>query len=247
MDKQETSKDAGMNSTAESNRPGLSNAEREAFEAAHKEAIENQTADSYLLGYLPEAELDAFEEHYFDCRVCADTVRAGADMFAAGREVAKRKKSEPPVPWFKERFQRPMTWAMAASFAVVFGYQGVIIPRIRALARPPVIEALVPTPLVTASTRGSNDDQVIRFHGKPVVLYRDIPPERPFPLYVFEIRAASGKVLGATNVSEEQARSGDSIPLSVHPLPVGRYVLAIVGVRKDGNRSEVVRWSVVVR
>lgn len=213
----------------------------------HQQAIESEAAAAYLLGDLSVAERDAFEEHYFDCIVCGDTVRAGAAMFAAGREVSKSVKREPAVLRFRERFQRPMAWAAAASFAVVVGYQSVIIPSIRTLAAPPVIEA-VRTQDLPADTRGSNDDVVIHFHGKPVVLYGDIPPERPFPLYVFEIRAASGKVLGATDVSGKQARSSESIFLTVYPLPVGRYVLAIVGVRKEGNRPEVVRqWSVVVQ
>lgn len=242
MDKQET-KDAGMNSTAESNRPGLSNAEREAFEAAHKEAIENQTADSYLLGYLPEAELDAFEEHYFDCRVCADTVRAGADMFAAGREVAKRKKTPAPVSRFRHRTQLALSWAAAATVAFV------LIMRPPAPDVPPrIMEVATPGGAITGVMRGTERDIFVHFEDKrPVEIVMTTPPEPLFPQYRLELRDQAGKVLEALDMSPDQVRHVDGVPVLLRALPTGRYVLAILGVHKDGNRSEIVGQSLVVQ
>src|SRR5688572_10799645 len=116
----------------------------------HEEAITNQVAASYLLGDLSAAERDAFEEHYFDCRVCGETIRAGAAMFAAGREVAA---NAPEVRRF-----RPLKWAAsgaaAAALAMVVGYQSVIIPRVQSLAAPPVMEVLQPKELIPAASRG---------------------------------------------------------------------------------------------
>ena len=40
----------------------------------HEEAMKAQTTERYLLGDLPENERDAFEEHYFECAICADEV-----------------------------------------------------------------------------------------------------------------------------------------------------------------------------
>lgn len=226
---------------------------------AHEKAIAAMTAEGYLLGELSDAEAEAFEQHYFDCRVCSDTIRAGTAMFAAGREVVKsenvRPVITPPGPatgqrvlTFRRRFQQSMSLAAAAALTVVVGYQGFVIPWIQKQGARPIVEVLTPTPLVTDAVRGPNEEQFISFPGDtPVVLYRDIPPEPPFPLYQLEFRAAGGKVIGVGHVSEEQARSGDSIPLSVRPLPAGRYVLAIVGVRKDGSRSELDQWSLVVQ
>jgi hypothetical protein len=212
---------------------------------SHEEAITNQVAASYLLGDLSAAERDAFEEHYFDCRVCAEDVRAGAAMFATGREVAANAEEV-------RRF-RPLKWAAsgaaAAALTMVVGYQSVIIPRVQSLAAPPVMEVMRPTPLVPGATRGEqNEEQVIRFTGdEPVALYREIPPESPFPRYQFQLRTAAGKVLVTSDVPPELAAGADPIPLKVHRLPAGRYVLAILGVRKEGNRTEIDRWRVVVQ
>jgi Putative zinc-finger len=210
----------------------------------HEEAIRNQVAASYLLGDLSDTERDAFEEHYFDCRVCGDTVRAGAAMFAGGREVATNE------PSFR-RF-RPLKWASssaaAAALVVVATYQGAVIPRLQSLAAPPMMTVLRPTPLVTSENRGEKEEQVIRFQGEPLVLYRDMPSGvAVYPRYQTELRKADGKVLHTSDLAADLAQSGDSISMEVRPLPAGRYVLAIMGVREEGNRSEIAKWSVVVR
>lgn len=212
----------------------------------HEEAIRNQAAASYLLGDLPEAERDAFEEHYFDCRECGDTVRAGATMLVTGREVVENDSS------FR-RF-RPLksalTGAAAAAAIVVATYQTAVIPRVQSLATPPLFEIVRPTPFLSDATRGiEGEEQVIHFvDNKPLVLYRDIPSEAErFPRYQVEIVSAAGKALGTLDVPADIASSSASVQVKVRPLPVGRYVLAILGVREDGNRSEVIRYSVVVQ
>lgn len=216
----------------------------------HEEAITNQVAASYLLGDLSAAERDAFEEHYFDCRVCAEDVRAGAAMFATGREVAA---NAPEVRRF-----RPLKWAAsgaaAAALTMVVGYQSVIIPRVQSLAAPPVMEVLNPMPLVAGATRGeASDEEVISFKGNEThVIYREIPDEpRFFPSYEVEFRNAAGKVLARSQILPELTSKllikGDAIPIQVRALPAGRYVLTIRGVREDGNRHELVSYSVVVK
>lgn len=211
----------------------------------HEEAIRNQAAASYLLGDLSPAERDAFEEHYFDCRECGDAIRAGAAMFAGGREVVQNESS------FR-RF-RPLksalTGAAAAAVVVIATYQSAVIPRVQSLATPPVMEVLRPTELVTGGMRGEEKPpQVIRFQdNKPFVLYRDIPSDVPAsPRYQVELRTTAGKVLAVRDVPADVASGSASIPISVRPLPAGRYVLAIRGVRKDGNRPEIDTSIVVV-
>ena len=213
----------------------------------HEEAIENQVAAGYLLGDLTETERDAFEEHYFDCRECGDTVRAGAAMLAGGREVVENESS------FR-RF-RPLksalTGAAAAAAIVVATYQTAVIPRLQSLATPAVMEVMRPTEPVSGATRGTEgEEQILRFKGEETLaLYREIPDER-FPSYEVELRTASGKVVMKDDVSKELTSellaTSLPIPLRVRPLPAGRYALAIRGVREDGNRPELVRYSVVV-
>lgn len=209
----------------------------------HSEAIESSAVAAYLLGDLSEAQRDAFEVHYIDCPICAEAVWAGTKMFAAGREAVKSPEPKVipfPVRWFTAR-------AVAAALAVVVGIQGYVIWQGRVTPSEPSIEVPEQGPFFRGTSRAADEpDEVVRFKGdQPIQFHVDIPPEPRFPMYRLEVRAGSGKVL-SDDVSAERALSGDSIPLSVRPLPAGRYVLAIVGVRKDGSRSELDKWSLVV-
>lgn len=214
----------------------------------HEEAIRNEAAAGYLLGDLPAAEREAFEEHFFDCRECGDTVRAGATMLATGREVVE---SDSSFRRFRS-LKSALSGAAAAAVVVVAVYQTAVIPRLQSLATPPVMEILRPTDAVIGASRGEvSEEQTIRFNGEEtLVLYRDIPDEPRFSQYQVEIRTAAGEVLKSADVSEELTRrlvsSGELISISVRPLPAGRYVLAIRGVREDGNRPEIAKYSVVV-
>ena len=46
----------------------------------HQQAVNKQAVERYLLDEMPEIERFAFEEHLFDCEICADDVRTGALM-----------------------------------------------------------------------------------------------------------------------------------------------------------------------
>ncbi|HVE72359.1 MAG TPA: hypothetical protein VNI54_13410 [Thermoanaerobaculia bacterium] len=60
----------------------------------HAEAIESQASERYALEMLTAAEVDAFEEHYFDCVECAEDVRAGMSLMDGGRRLV----AEPAAP-----------------------------------------------------------------------------------------------------------------------------------------------------
>lgn len=216
----------------------------------HEEAIRNQVAASYLLGDLTEAERDAFEEHYFDCVVCGDTVRNGAKMFAAGAQVVTQ---EPAY----QRF-RPWKWvassAAAAALTVAVGYQTVVMPRL-ASTLPALSATPAPISLPSGANRGENDvAEVIRIPAnRQSILEPELTAaELAHPRYVAEIRTAAGELVGDEQAIPDamirDARSGDhAVSLTVRPLPAGRYVLSIIGVpAKGGNRTVVHRWSVVV-
>ncbi|HEU4888388.1 MAG TPA: hypothetical protein VFV49_10905 [Thermoanaerobaculia bacterium] len=230
----------------------------EHHEMAHEKAIADLTAERYLLGELSDADADAFEKHYFDCHVCADTIRAGAAMFVAGREVALGAEPTFPVAeldhptpkpmprplTFRQRFQQALPLAAAAVLAVVVGYQGLFIRSIRMAG----MEALTPGDVITGPMRASeSEDYVMRFVGNRArVDYVDIT-DLSYPEYRIELRNASGKLVLRTEATVEEARSETGVPLLIRPLPAGRYLLTIEGVPKGGNRTEIGRRNVVVQ
>ena len=207
----------------------------------HTEAIESKAAAGYLLGELTGDQREAFEEHFFDCRVCADDVRAGATMFASGREVAK---SAPAYTRF-----RPMKWvastAAATALVTVLGYQAVIIPRLQNIAQ---METLTPGEVIAGTMRASENEPVVLSYpdnrGRADLV--DIT-DTSWPRYVIELRNAAGKVVAKTKATQAQARNESGVPLLTRPLPAGRYVLTIHGVREDGNRREIDRRNIVVQ
>lgn len=217
----------------------------------HEEAIQSKAAEGYLLGELPESERDAFEEHFFDCRVCAETVREGATLFAAGREVVR---DEPSFQRFRPtRSNWVRSWAggaMASAAAVIVAYQALVIPAIRTAQVAPRMEVVTPGAFLTGVTRAGESDTIVRFEKEEsVAIYiGEIPPEPAFPRYRIELRDAQGNAVEVSGASAKQVRNqeGDQVQLVLRPLPVGRYAVVVEGVREDGNRSEIARRRFVV-
>jgi len=55
----------------------------------HNEAIENHTAERYLLHELTEQERDAYEEHFFSCSACAEEIKAASEFMENARKVVQ--------------------------------------------------------------------------------------------------------------------------------------------------------------
>jgi hypothetical protein len=205
----------------------------------HEKAIADMTAESYLLGDLSDAEADAFEMHSFDCRVCADTVRAGTAMFAAGREVVKSEDKKKVIPFPPRWFPAQVA---AAMFAVVIGIQSFIIWRPQ-----PLVQAITIGPTLSGTVRAGESIETVHFEGDlPTSVGLEIPPDRPYPNYRVEVLDSSGKVLKVVNATANQVQGEQGYSLLLRPLPAGRYAVVVEGVQEDGNRSEVITLRFVV-
>ena len=74
----------------------------------HDDAMKMMAAERYILGELEPSERDAFEEHFFDCTICADDVR-DSTKFADGVRTSDARVKVARFNW----------WAAAASVFVV--------------------------------------------------------------------------------------------------------------------------------
>jgi tetratricopeptide (TPR) repeat protein len=80
---------------------------------------EEDVAEAYLRGELPEAERDAFEQHCFECAACFDRLQVVRDLKgmlrrdaqAAPRSVMPGARARPPAGW--------LAWAAGAAFVAV--------------------------------------------------------------------------------------------------------------------------------
>src|ERR1700676_3255045 len=100
----------------------------------HAEATRRFAAEQYLLGELSESEREEFENHFFACPECAETVEAGVVLVANTQAVFGEGTRFPdtPVPAWKKWLGLDWGFAPAAALAgcllmlVVVGYQNMV-------------------------------------------------------------------------------------------------------------------------
>jgi hypothetical protein len=201
----------------------------------HQEAVESQAAERYLLGEMPELERFQFEEHYFDCFECADSVKAGAHLAAGVRsafaEPAPQAYLKPDIARRRRWFQMPV-WApslAAAALLCVAAYQGlVVLPGLRHN-----LEARSLTPaLVRSASRG--EPAVVGLEpGAPfVLLAAETDMARPGERLSYTLRetagpeVASGTAVGPAPgfpllllIPSHSVRAGHDYLLELRELP----------------------------
>lgn len=201
--------------------------------AAHEQAMED-TAARYFLDELSEAERDVFEEHFFDCSVCAETVQAGMSLADVPKPV--------PVPLpFPTPQPRPWSaWLSQVAAAVM----AVTLSAVLYIQQLPHM-TLVRTVAISMDVRGQNDRVYTLAKDEPLSLSFDVLPDPPYPTYEIGVRTAKGKTIDRKTISAEMAKEPQSLLLQ--ELPAGSYELVIEGVREDGNRTPVSKVNFEVR
>ena len=154
----------------------------------HQEALDTLASERYLLDEMSDTDRNAFEEHFFDCPVCADDLRAAGAMLqgaragfagtaTAGRTfsgAAKRPGQVVTHPaWYRSAV---LPWAIAATLAIVAGYQALVVGP--AAGRDSSPFALAPVTLRPES-RGAEPVVTPGSAGGPVTLAIEIsdPPQ----------------------------------------------------------------------
>ncbi|HOL70717.1 MAG TPA: zf-HC2 domain-containing protein [Bryobacteraceae bacterium] len=209
----------------------------------HREAVERQAADKYLLNELSPAERSAFEEHYFECPECAAEVEAGAAfaanaraVLAEGGDYAGRRTA---TGWLRPAY----LITAAAALAAIAGYQELVrIPRLRKelqrLGEPRAYVAHFLRPV------GQGGDQVLAVPKEAlfVGLLLDIPPGAECSAYVCDIRAEAPESGGFSVAAPAPASPAAhiSILIPVSRLQSGAYTLVL---RCSGDLSETARFG----
>jgi hypothetical protein len=202
----------------------------------HVEAERSHAVERYVLNEMSAAERDGFEEHYFECPLCANDMSDTETLVASGRAAAHEKPVVVPFP-----SRASWTWMPLAAAAMLVIVAGIMMPR----RSQPSLELLQPRMITAGESRAAAAPAIVLRAGESGLLYVDIPPDPPFPKYEILIRNSAGKAVLQHPVSAEQAR--ESLSLLLRALPAGSYVLAIEGVREDGNRTEIATHQVQVR
>ena len=209
----------------------------------HQQALDGLASERYLLDEMTEVERFEFEDHYFDCAECAEDVRLG-DMV---RQEARRARAamipntqlgRPAVVLTSAKWwRRPMVvapWAVAATLALVVGYQSMVtVPGLRDAGGPQSIEPV----MLRGATRGAATTVAIAPGHRVVALSADLltPPQSSVLTY---------EILDANRSAVSSGKS--SVPASGAPLmlliPVdelrraGHYTLFV----RDGDQKSVI-------
>src|SRR5215471_316789 len=138
----------------------------------HNEAIENHTAERYLLHELTEQERDAYEAHFFSCSACAEEIKAASEFMENARQVVQDELKAHIYShaarrsiWGSWLNFRSMLHPIPAAACVLLvavsafaGYQnGVLIPRLSQVASAHVIpQDTVTVPLTQAHGESEN-------------------------------------------------------------------------------------------
>lgn len=211
----------------------------------HDEAIRSHAAERYAAHELSPPEQDAFEEHFFDCRVCADAVRFELAFTANVRAVSHEQRAEPqPAPalpgaisweklrdWLRPR--RAFAFSLAANCVLAAGF-GVLLTHTHEVARPRLIAAyFAPGP-----THGAGDVHDIPA-GVAVYEVRFPAPSAASQSCSYEILDANGK--RESSDSLPAPASGDGflyLQIPLDNLPAGIHTLVV-----RGPGREIVSWS----
>jgi len=218
----------------------------------HQEAVERGAAERYVLGDLPEAERDQFEEHFFECAECAREVRLCAEVLANLRALMREGDSR-PRSWFVRVRESPF----AARLAMAAGLCVLVFTAYLSLVRLPALEreiASLRAPqsyaayFVRPAVRGEDQVLVLPRSAAFLGLAVDLPPGAEHPVYRCELFEDGRRLTAAISVPAP-AEPGAALHLLVPRSAVraGRHTLVLSGVTPGRPQAELARFSFVLK
>jgi len=216
----------------------------------HELVVRQKMTERYLLDELDPAQRDEFEDHLFDCRDCADDVRAGVTFVEQSKvvlaerpapaSVTERAPAPPQAGWFA--WLRPVfaVPALAVLLAVV-GYQNLVTyPQLgQALNRPQIL----PFASVNVGTWGAGGPVITAAPGKGFLLFVRIPPDGAYTRYTADLCNPAGKVEWSLAIPAVAGQDQWPVQVPGANREAGTYTVAVRGVTAAGESKEVGRAS----
>src|SRR5215813_145979 len=215
----------------------------------HNEAIENHTAERYLLHELTEQERDAYEEHFFSCSACAEEIKAASEFMENARKVVQSELLPAHVYgdavrrsiWGSWLNFRSMLYPIPAAACVLlvavsaFGiYQNqVTIPQLRDQAS---AQLVTPQPIMRHS-KGEAVTALAVHRGRGFLLRLDIPGESS-SYGVSVLSSSNARKFSVKNISRQDTNQALEIFVPADTLDAGRYFLLI---EDENSKGEVDR------
>jgi hypothetical protein len=204
---------------------------------------------------LTPAQRDQFEEHYFDCAICADDVQTGAAFVDNARAVLRGGpvSEETAISRGKPAFARYGMPFQAAAFAFVAllcvtGYENVVtIPNLKAHRTAGVRSPeILPTVSLVGMGARAESNPVPAPVARDFVFEIEIPGGPEFTGYRCEIRDRGDALKFSVPVSPEQARDTVRLAIPAGTLAPGEYQLGITGEKTGGAQQKLVHYPIQI-
>ena len=225
----------------------------------HSEAVAAGMVERYLLGELRDADLDAFEEHYFSCPECLSEVKAALDFRDAVKSVGGRHQAETsgvkvmPAPAKGLSQASGIGWYWGAWAAVVgaaavglAGYQGLVtLPALRSevleLQQPYVLSGGTVLRMGNLAVSGNSSG---RHAGQPLQFFIELPTEAQFQEYQVHVEPPAGKPV-IHRLSADQAR--ESVVLMIPKAQAGTYKVLVYGKAQQAEPRLIQQGEIPVQ
>lgn len=220
----------------------------------HTEAVQQMTAERYLLDELTPEEREAFEQHVFDCPECALDLRAGSAFITEAKaqlpEIASQSSTPAPTTptrpaakknrwsfWWQPAFAVP---AFAVMLAVIAFQNVSTIPSLRrAASEPRILESTA----IHLGTRSSAHTTVPADHTEGLALSIELPQSSAYSSFVFDLYDPKGKQVWTRTVARSNPDTGDdgivSLVIPGPGLVQGSYTLSISGITPQNSHVEI--------
>ena len=214
----------------------------------HQDALREMAVEKYLLGELTGESRDIFEEHLFDCQLCAADLTSGvtllegarAELAEASPTILRVKQKKPFLPqWLLNPVW--MVPALAMCLAVIVYQTFFMVPDMkRQMAQsdaPAVLNSLV---LAGGASRGGTALNIVAPSNGSFLLSVDIPSLAEYSSYICSLSSPSGTVVWSGTVSPEQAKDTIQIRVPTGVTQPGENTLVVQGLRPAGGPMDVI-------
>lgn len=216
----------------------------------HDQAIREQAVERYLLGELDQDARAQFEEHFFDCAICAADLKSTA-MFVEALRTEPQPTTSPQRGMHVVAKRAPSAWlrpwlvpALAASLLVIAYQNVVVLPGMRrattAVQSPALMSNIV---LANIDARGSDTPKLSAPAHGAFVISLDIPTKADDTSYICSLYNASGERLWQMPVPAQQAENTVFLRVPTDKAVSGQNELRVIGVPSPGGTpAEVGRY-----
>ena len=217
----------------------------------HNEAVRLQAAENYVLGKLPKEQHAAYEEHFFDCPVCAEEIKATVAFMESARQVIREEALEPVgakrlapatqatggwFAWLRPAFAVPVL----AALLLFIGYQnGVTIPHLKDSSSSQMAQIISSSFQLRGSVRGESENgdagnKVRVRSGESFALNFDFTPTGTFSEYDWQLRDQTGRAVKYGHIIGDKKYQAVSLNVAGGVKTAGKYNLVFFG-STDGN------------